>query len=175
MRILITGASGSGTTTLGTALVLKMGWNFIDTDDYYWLPTKPPYQAKRDHSSRLKMMLDELNKHEYSVVAGSIMNWGPKLEDSFDLIVFLYLDKSIRVERLKIREEKELGHADTEFLKWASEYDVGPSYGRSLTKHKKWLSERKCKIIKLEGDSAVQPRCESLIEALPNKPPKSPL
>lgn len=120
-------------------------------------------------------MLDELNKHEYSLVAGSIMNWGSQLEDSFDLIVFLYLDESIRVERLKIREKKELGHADPEFLKWASEYDVGPSYGRSLTKHKQWLSERKCKILKLEGDLSVHQRWELLIEALPNKSQKSTL
>jgi adenylate kinase family enzyme len=165
MRILITGAAGAGTTTLGKAVASKMGWNFIDADDYYWLPTKPPYQAQRDHSSRLEMILDEFDKHENSVVAGSIMNWGSQLEDFFDLIVFLYLDESIRVERLKIREKKELG--------WASEYDVGPSYGRSLTRHKKWLSERKCKILKLEGDLSVQQRCELLIEALPNKPQKS--
>jgi uridine kinase len=173
MRILITGAAGAGTTTLGKAVASKMGWNFIDADDYYWLPTKPPYQAQRDHSSRLEMILDEFDKHENSVVAGSIMNWGSQLEDFFDLIVFLYLDESIRVERLKIREKKELGHADPEFLKWASEYDIGPSYGRSLIRHKQWLSERKCKILKLEGDLSVQQRCELLIEALPNKPQKS--
>lgn len=174
MRILITGASGSGTTTLGKAVSSKMGWCFIDTDDYFWLPTKPPYQSQRDPSSRLKMILDELNKHECSVVAGSIMNWGSQLEDSFDLIVFLYLDESIRVERLRIREERELGHADPEFLKWASEYDVGPSYGRSLSRHQEWLSERRCKILKLEGDLTVQQRCELLLEALPHNPQKLP-
>jgi adenylate kinase family enzyme len=53
MRILITGASGAGTTTLGKAVASKMNWSFIDTDDYYWLPTKPQYQEKRDHFSRL--------------------------------------------------------------------------------------------------------------------------
>lgn len=88
---------------------------------------------------------------------------------SFDLIVFLYLDTSIRVKRLEIREKKELGYADPHFLKWASEYDTGPSTGRSFATHMKWLSERKCKVLNLEGDLTVQKRCELLLEALPNK------
>ncbi|MFC1891954.1 AAA family ATPase, partial [Thermodesulfobacteriota bacterium] len=129
MRILITGASGAGTTTLGKAISSKLKWNFVDVDDYFWLPTKPLYQKERDCISRLEMILDELSKHEASVVSGSIMNWGVELEDSFDLIVFLYLETSIRLKRLKIREEKELGRANPEFLQWASEYDTEPSFG----------------------------------------------
>jgi adenylate kinase family enzyme len=38
MRILITGASGCGTTTLGRALADKLRLPFFDVDDYYWLP-----------------------------------------------------------------------------------------------------------------------------------------
>ena len=115
------------------------------------------------------MILNELNEHESSVVAGSIMNWGIDLEDSFDLIAFLYLDAQIRVKRLEIREKEELGYADPLFLKWASEYDTGPLFGRSLAKHKKWLSERECKVINLEGDLSVEKRCERILEALPKK------
>lgn len=83
-----------------------MNWHFIDADDYYWLPTNPPYQTSRETSSRLKMILEDLNKHANSVISGSIMNWGDSLEDSLDLVVFLYLETSIRVERLKMREKK---------------------------------------------------------------------
>lgn len=169
MRILITGASGSGTTTLGQSIAAKHGWSFIDADDYYWLPTNPPYKDKREKSSRLELILEKMNKQECSVLSGSIMDWGSELEDSFDLIVFLYLDASIRVERLKKREEEELGYADPEFLKWAFEYDTGPSTGRSLVRHEKWLSERKCKILRIEGDLTVHQRCAMLIEALPKK------
>lgn len=72
------------------------------------------------------------------------------------------------MKRLRIREEKEWGHADPEFLEWASEYDNGPSGGRSLSKHRKWLSERNCMILNIEGDFIVQERCELLMEVLPN-------
>ena len=92
MRILIIGASGSGTTTLGRAISNEYDCHFFDADDYYWLPTDPPYQKKRNHPERLEMILNNLKACTNAVVSGSIMNWGKELEDSFDLIVFLYLD-----------------------------------------------------------------------------------
>lgn len=166
MNVLITGASGSGTTTLGKYTAEKLKWNFIDTDDYYWLPTDPPYEAERDKDERLKFILDEMGKYDSNVIAGSVMEWGDVLEDSFDLIAFLYLDTSIRVSRLKKREATELGRVDPEFIKWASEYETGPAYGRSYEKHKAWLSKRKCRVIKIEGDLTTEKRYQILLKEI---------
>ena len=41
--IYIYGASGSGTSTLGKYIRDKLGYFFMDTDDYFWQPTNPPY------------------------------------------------------------------------------------------------------------------------------------
>ena len=152
------GASGSGTTTLGSALAEFNSWPLIDADDYYWCKTDPPYQHKRVEDERLTLMLEAQAAHECSIVTGSVINWGVELEDSFDLIVFLYLAVSIRIERLRIREMKELGTVDEEFLQWASEYDSGPLQGRSLAKHETWLSHRTCTILRIEGDLSVEQR-----------------
>lgn len=146
----------------------RLRWHFIDADDHYWLPTEPPYQTKRDTVARVEMMLAELGGHESSIVSGSVMNWGHELEDSFDLIVFLCLDASIRLRRLEIREKEELGRADPEFMEWASQYDNGTSVGRSLVNHKKWLAGRECRVLNIEGDLSVEERCELVMEALPN-------
>jgi adenylate kinase family enzyme len=43
----ITGASGSGTSTLGQALAESVGCPWLDADDFFWLPTDPPYTDKR--------------------------------------------------------------------------------------------------------------------------------
>lgn len=160
MTVLITGASGSGTTTLGKALSARLGWGFLDADQYYWIPTHPPFRVKREPHLRLRMIMDKLAKHESSVVSGSVMGWGTEVEDFFALIVFLYLDASIRVKR-------ELGYADPEFLRWAAEYDAGPSVGRSLAKHKAWLAKRSCTVLHLEGDLSVEERCDLVMGALP--------
>jgi len=164
MKILITGASGSGTTTLGMALSKKYDLNFYDGDDYFWLPSTPPYKEKRNVEERLQMILADIQSQERCILSGSIMNWGKALEDCFDFIVFLYLDSDIRLARLKKREAKELGFVDADFLDWASNYDNPDFTGRNLVKHEKWLAERSCQVVRIEGDLSVERRTE-LVEA----------
>jgi adenylate kinase family enzyme len=51
-RIHITGASGSGVTTLGAALAARLGAAHLDTDFFYWKPTDPPFTVKRETADR---------------------------------------------------------------------------------------------------------------------------
>lgn len=168
MRVLVTGASGSGTTTLGRALAVRLQAPFFDADDYYWLPTNPPFKAKRDPASRLGLFLDDLRKTQSAVVAGSIMDWGAELEDSFSLVVFLTLDVEIRVARLRVRELAMLGEIDPEFLEWAGQYEEGRLPGRSRRRHEQWLSERSCPVLRLDGDLSVNERLIRVVQALSN-------
>jgi adenylate kinase family enzyme len=69
MRVLITGASGSGTTTLARALSGPLGSVAVDADDYYWLPTDPPYREKRAREVRLRMILDAVDAAPDAVVS----------------------------------------------------------------------------------------------------------
>ena len=48
MRIHITGAAGSGCTSLGRALADRLGCVNFDTDTYFWLPSDPPFQQMRE-------------------------------------------------------------------------------------------------------------------------------
>lgn len=167
MKILVMGASGSGQTTLGKELSNYLSFKFIDSDNMYWLPTKPEYQKKRDIDSRLSMTLKEM-RPENVVMAGSIMGWGDKLENAFDIIVFLSLDTNIRIKRLEQREMLELGYIDQAFLDWAKEYDNPNFDSRSRLKHETWMSKRQAQIIKIEGDLTVKHRLDRVISILPN-------
>ena len=55
-RIHLMGASGSGVTTLGRALAGRLALPHHDSDDYFWLPTAPPYQTTRPAADRLRLM-----------------------------------------------------------------------------------------------------------------------
>jgi adenylate kinase family enzyme len=158
MRVLITGASGVGTTTLGEALASSIDGVFFDADDFYWLPTKPPFVEKRNRDLRTSLFTDALRSHPRVVVAGSIMGWGRDLEDAFDLVVFLQLETAIRIARLRERELRTYGRVDPAFLEWAARYDVGPPSGRSLRKHETWLAARKCPVVRIDGDLTVADR-----------------
>ena len=163
MLILITGASGSGTSTLGAALAKELGIAHLDADDYYWLPTEPPFTTKRDRAERLSSVLRDVRAKRSAVLAGSIMDWGAELENAFDLIVFLYVDAAIRVERLRARELERFGMSDQEFLEWAAQYDAGAMSGRSLARHQAWLAARTCPVLELRGDLSVGERVNAVV------------
>ena len=55
-RVHILGASGSGTTTLAQALAARLGCPHHDVDDYFWLPSDPPFQHIRDVEPRRVML-----------------------------------------------------------------------------------------------------------------------
>ncbi|MET1113934.1 MAG: hypothetical protein ABWY08_03115 [Comamonas sp.] len=158
MRIHITGASGSGTSTLGQALAAQLDAAFIDTDDIYWEPSDPPFQVIRPAADRRAVLLGAFARHPDCVVSGSLNAWGLEVEDAFDGIVFLYVDAALRVARLRVREQALYGHVIPEFIEWAAQYDSGPPRGRSLARQRAWLAARSCPVLCLEGDLSTQER-----------------
>lgn len=168
MRTLITGAAGSGTSTLCSALAFALGGIHVEADDYFWISTLPPFTTKRDPAARLSSVLSDLRAQEVALLAGSIVDWGVELEDAFDLIVFLHLDPQTRIERLKKRESERFGYVNPAFLEWAAQYDEGPPVGRSLAKHRNWLGARSFPVIELSGNLSVGERVAAVLqEAVP--------
>jgi adenylate kinase family enzyme len=52
MKLHIFGASGSGTTTLGRGLAAELGLMHLDSDDFFWEATDPPYTRRRPTPER---------------------------------------------------------------------------------------------------------------------------
>jgi adenylate kinase family enzyme len=156
MRILITGAAGSGTSTLARALATTLCAHAFEADDYFWLSTSPPFTAKRDPQERLSSFLRDLERAPKAVIAGSIMDWGMELEDSLSLIVFLTVPAAVRVERLRLREQAPFGRADPNFLEWATQYEEGRLPGRSRARHERWLAARHAPIVRIDGDVSIE-------------------
>ena len=75
-RLHLLGASGSGTTTLGRALARRLGCPHLDTDDYFWLPTNPPFQQQRSRAERQALLQADLLPHDAWVLSGSLCGWG---------------------------------------------------------------------------------------------------
>src|SRR5262249_8442434 len=154
-RIHVTGASGSGVTTLGRALADALALPHHDVDDYYWLPTVPPYRAKRAIADRLRLMREMFLDRIDWVLSGSIYGWGAPVVPLLDLVGFLRAPTDIRLARLRAREARHFGadavapggwrHAETEeFIAWASHYEDGTRGGRSLARHEAWLAPLTC-------------------------------
>jgi adenylate kinase family enzyme len=162
-RLHITGPSGSGTTTLGRALAQKLCWPVLDADDYYWLPTVPPFQQKRDRDERLSRLLRDFHAHPSGIVSGSIVGWGGAIEQSFDLVIYLWLPAEVRLARLRQREMERYGSVDPEFIAWAALYDDGDMTVRSRARHEAWLTKMRCPLLRLEADLTVEERVNQVL------------
>ena len=100
-RIHVFGASGGGTTSLAAALAARHGHRHLDTDDFYWLPTDPPYQYPRPREARLVQLRSALAGSASWIVSGSLCRWGDPLIPEFELVVFLVVPTDVRLARLR--------------------------------------------------------------------------
>lgn len=105
----IFGASGSGSTSLGRKICDELGFVFIDTDDYFWLPTDPPYSQKRPREERIAMMTNVIENASNVVISGSLVDWGDEFITMFILAVRLETNTEVRMERLEKRERDRFG------------------------------------------------------------------
>jgi len=175
-RIHIMGASGCGVSTLGRALAADLKIVHLDTDDFYWQPTDPPYQSKRDIGERVCKLNAALSRDGW-VLSGALESWGQPILHLFDVVVFLEASTEVRLERLREREIERFGaealapsgyfHKNhEEFIRWAAEYESGTLPGRSRPRHEKWLATLPCSVLKLNSENAVEELKRSVLSYL---------
>ena len=70
------------------------------------------------------------------------------------------LPHELRVRRLRERELVRYGRINEPFIAWAAGYDDDPptSPTRNRRHQHEWLSERRCPVLRLEGDLTVADR-----------------
>lgn len=161
----IYGASGSGTSTLGKALVESYNYMQMDTDDYFWKPTNPPFIEKREQQERIELMQRDIIANEKIAITGSLCGWGNILIPFFDLAIRIVTPTDIRIKRLEEREYQRFGdrvkiggdmyEEHLKFIEWASEYDNGDEKMRSGAMHDSWSKLLMCKQLTLDGSESI--------------------
>ncbi|MGO1059214.1 AAA family ATPase [Planococcus sp. FY231025] len=128
MKIQIIGGSGTGKSTLAQFISEKENVKWIDTDEYLWKDTSftelYPIEKRREMYQRDMELYDEY------IVSGSVFSWCPNGFHDRDLLVFLTLDESVRMQRLRLRETErnspvrpdENGEMTNDFLEWCKTY-----------------------------------------------------
>ena len=115
MIVLVMGVSGSGKTTIGRPLAQRLGWRFIDADDYH-----PPGNVAKmaagvplEDADRWPWLdrLNELLRNEAdAIVACSALKESYRqrlLEGIADArVVYLHADKKLIASRVKARKHR---------------------------------------------------------------------
>ena len=173
----IFGAPGSGTTTLGQALAARLSIAFFDTDQFYWENWPVDFLKKREPEARENMLHEKLSLEKEWVLAGSIDGWDSDIHKQFSHVIFLYLEPTIRMQRLRQREIDRFGEAAiapggsqhehaTYFLDWAAHYDDGTREGRSLPRHETWMKNLTCAVLRLNTEASVPDLVQSALKFL---------
>jgi adenylate kinase family enzyme len=175
-HIHILGASGSGTTTLGRALAERLNYPHFDTDDYFWVPTDPPFTTQRERTARQHLLMNDLLAREQWVLSGSLCGWGDVAIPLFELVVFLGIPHDLRMARLRRREYERFGERimpggdmyeqSQAFLPWAASYDEGGVDIRSRRLHEQWLGTLPCLIVCFEGEYSIEEQLAVLMADL---------
>ena len=159
-RINVIGASGVGKTTLGRALAAQLGVPHLDADDYYHLPTDPPYRVQRSPEERCALLERDLAPFEGWVLTGGAGTWVPAPALRITLHVFLTLPAELRMERLLRREQalygaRILAGGDMEedhrvFMRWTAGYDDSTAEGtNTLACHEALLRGATCPVVRV--------------------------
>jgi adenylate kinase family enzyme len=161
-RLHVMGASGAGTTTLARAVADTWAVPHADADDYFWVPSDPPYLEKRPEHERVPLMQRVFLPREAWVLSGSMVGWGDDVLARCDAVVFLTLDPDTRLRRIEDRESarRDGGVVDqvawAAFQEWARGYDDPAFEGRSRVAHEKWLAGLHCPVLRLDSAAPVQ-------------------
>lgn len=176
MKILIFGASGSGTTTLGKELAKTTGFMHLDADDYYWNSTPTPFQEKIPLTERNQMLTKDFEKHKNVILTGSMVSWGGQWERAFVMVIFIYLNPKVRIDRLKKRElerygdklltDEQVQRNSDEFIQWAKKYDDPNFTGRSLKVHNDWIKKLSCPVFRIDGEMDLNTKIEKVVHEL---------
>ncbi|PDT26199.1 adenylate kinase [Rhizobium sp. L9] len=165
VHIHIMGASGSGTTSLGHTLAERLDIAHLDTDDFFWLPTDPPFTTPRDADERIRLLLAEAARHDGWVLSGSALKWARPIEPFYELIVFLRIEPELRMARIRAREIARYGDRigpggdmeikSGEFMEWAANYDTAGPERRSLAAHEQWLETQTAPVLRLDSSREI--------------------
>jgi adenylate kinase family enzyme len=176
-RLHVVGASGAGTTTLGRALAARLGAVHLDTDDFFWLPTDPPFEKIRARAERQALLDAALAREPAWVLSGSLCGWGDAFIPRFTLVVFVWLAPELRLARLREREQERHGAAVAPggarrakyeaFMAWAARYDGSVEVTeRSRAMHEAWLAALPCPVVRITDAGGVEAHAEVVLRAL---------
>ncbi|WHY72052.1 AAA family ATPase [Fictibacillus enclensis] len=167
MKIQIIGGSGAGKSTLAQYISEKEKIKWIDTDQYLW--KDDTFTENHPIEKRLDMYQKDMESSSSYVVSGSTYSWYPQGFCSRELLVFLSLNETIRLKRLRDRERQrenltkswwldENREYTNDFLEWCKTYytATNKSSAGTYAQHAYLMRISKSPVLKLDSSQSVE-------------------
>ena len=172
--IIVFGAPGAGTSTIGQELARRLGFTHLETDDFSTVKTEIPFTISRPLSERISLLKSAIaNICDGFVLSGSMWDWSSPFIPHFKLAVFVTAPTDIRIARLEKREYERYGERIREngdmyanhckFIEWAKTYDTN-NPDRSLKIHEEWIATLPCPVLRINGADTVEKNVSGIVD-----------
>lgn len=174
--VLVLGASGTGTSTLGHLLAQRFKSSFHETDFFFWEQTNPPFEVPRAPELRTNLLVEMVDTSPQFVLSGSICGWGEIVVPYLRMIVFLEATTESRLARILSREAMRYGAENIapggiyhdkvqKFLEWSKAYEIG-GVSRTRELHETWLKSIETPVIRVNADHSIEEVYKAALEGL---------
>jgi len=175
MRLLVTGGSGSGTSSVAKEVAEVLGLRHFDSDQFFHKLTDPPYQEFYSSEERRELAQEALLKDGPWVLSGSVATWGLG-ELYLTHAILLRPSQVVRVERIRRREASRFGdriraggdmqQTHLDFIEWTKSYEGGQVLGRNLKCDRAYLDEHLTGWLELRNETDFEGTVAKVVDYL---------
>ncbi len=169
-KILICGGNGAGKSTLGRKLAQRLGWKFMDIEDYYFPKnnTDYNYETARTREEVASLLLEDMKKHDNFVLASVKGNYGEAVASMFTCAVMISVPKEVRMERVRDRSYQKFGDR---MLQGGDLYEKEKRFFDMVEKRSEddvteWLDTMGMPVIRVDGTQTVERNVEMVMHLL---------
>lgn len=159
-KIIVCGGNGAGKSTLGKALAVRLGYKFLDIEDYYFEKSSSNYiyDNPRTVEQVKSMLFADLNKYDNFVLAAVKGNYSNEISNLFTHAIFISVAKDVRIKRVIERSYIKFGNRvlpNGDLYKKENEF-VEMVKKRSDDDILLWLNTLSIPTIKIDGTKPIE-------------------
>lgn len=155
--IVLVGLNGSGKSTLAKYAGKKLGFDVLEVEDY-WFEKQHDYQNPRTSSEASQLMMDAIAQSTNGfIIGGNISSLSKELVSNLSLIVYIDVEKELRIQRVIQREKDRYGLLE----KGTSLYNERQDFltfvqSRTPDAIFSWMEKTNIPLLKIDGKATLE-------------------
>lgn len=155
--IVLVGLNGSGKSTLAKYAGKKLGFDVLEVEDY-WFEKQHDYQNPRTSSETSQLMMDAIAQSTNGfIIGGNISSLSKELVSNLSLIVYVDVEKELRIKRVIQREKDRYGLLEKGTSLYNERQDF-LTFVQSRTPNAifSWMEKTNIPLLKIDGKANLE-------------------
>lgn len=169
-KILVCGLNGVGKSTFGKALAARLGYHYLDTEDYFFpcRTVADPYRDPHPHDEVVQLLRKDLQRFDNVVLSSVNGDYGREVEELLTTAVEIRVPAEIRDQRLRDRSFSMFG---TRMQSGGDLYEAEEAFfaiaaQRDETLVTDWLDRNEIRVISIDGTRPITENLEHVLQKL---------